>query len=323
VQACARASRMPGAECAQDRATHHGRARRHRRRHGLVGRAQPVGVLHGDHPAAGQRPGEDHDTRGGGAHGGTAAGGQVDAAVAGTVAVRRCHERPDHRRSGRTERPAVRGTRRAGPVRLARTGYRPAGRAPRHGGRGRHHRNRRRRHRGRPRRRRPQDRARQRDEHRDRPPAHPWGYSRPGRAAAWRPRLRGGVCGSVHADTLARRGRSGPTSRPPVDGWSCMGTTAGQERMRQWVPRVRGVCSVMRLDIRGDFARPRTPSIPALVGRRERYPGGPADLGRSMRCRRVRDRRVRAPTRRQGGAADRRSATTVRAVRAGPRRSER
>jgi len=291
---------MAGAEHAEGGAACHRRAGRDGRRHGFVGRAQPVGVLHRDHPTARQHAGEHDDAIGGGEHGGPRCAGQVDAAVARTEPVRRLLERPDDCRDRGPERPRVPGARRDRPCRVLR-GRCSSGGGPR-----------------RPRRSR-QDRADDRDEHRDHRRAS--ARSTPG-APQRRFRCRGARC-PIHAVTFPRRGRSGRAFRRAVDGRSRMWTTAGRDRMRQRARGARGVCSTLRLDLRGDFARPRTRRIPAPVGRRERCPGGPADLGRSTACRPGRDRRVRAPTRRQGGAAGRRTATTVRAVRAGPRRTER
>jgi hypothetical protein len=280
VQAGGRAARMAGGEHAEDGAARHRRADRHGRRHGFVGRAQPVGVLHRDHPAACQHAGEHDDALGGGEHRGPRCAGQVDAAVARTEPVGRLLERPDDGRDGGPERPAVPGARHDRPHRVRLRGRRSSGGGPRHPRRSR------------------QDRADERDEHRDQRRARARSTSSPSRR---RVRCRGAGC-PIHAVTLPRRGRSGRTFRSAVDGCSPMWTTAGRDRMRQRERGARGVCSTSHLDLRGDFARPRTPSDPG--------PGRPAGTV-SGRSRGSQPGRLRAERVATGGSGLRRDARAV------------
>ena len=108
VQAGGRAARVPGGERAEDGPAGDGRAAHDGRHDGFVGRPQPVGVLHGQHPATGQQAREHDDTRGGGQHRSARGPGEVDPAVARSEAVRRLPERLDHGRDGWPERPRVR-----------------------------------------------------------------------------------------------------------------------------------------------------------------------------------------------------------------------
>ncbi len=107
VQAGDRAAGMAGGEGAEGGPALDGRAGRDGRRHRFVGRPPPVGVLDGDHPAAGQQAGEDDHARRGGQHGRSRRGGQVDPAVSRAEPVRRLLERPEHGRGRRPERPGV------------------------------------------------------------------------------------------------------------------------------------------------------------------------------------------------------------------------
>ncbi len=111
VQAGGRAAGMPGGERAEGGTALDRRAGRDGRRHGLVGRPQPVGVLYRDHPAVGQPAGEDDHARRSRQYRHARRGGQVDSPVARAEAVRRLLERPDHRRDRRPERPGVPRTR--------------------------------------------------------------------------------------------------------------------------------------------------------------------------------------------------------------------
>jgi hypothetical protein len=129
---------VSGRERAEDGSAGHRRAGHDGRDDGLVGRPQPVAVLQGHHPAAGQQPGEHDEPRGGGEDGHAGGRGEVDPAMARSEAVRRLEERPDHARDRRPERPRVRGAGRGCPWRGC-SGRGHSGRAPRRPGRVRRH----------------------------------------------------------------------------------------------------------------------------------------------------------------------------------------
>ena len=88
----------------------HRRTGPHRRAHRLVGGAQPVVVLDRDHPAAADRPGEDHDAGPRREHRLPDRSGQIGAAVPAAVRVGGRPERDQHGRR-RVQRPAVAGAR--------------------------------------------------------------------------------------------------------------------------------------------------------------------------------------------------------------------
>jgi hypothetical protein len=278
VQAAGRAAGVPRPQRAEHVTAHDRRAGPHRGGDGLVGRPQPVGVLHGHHTAAGERAGEDDHTRRGGEHGRARGGGQVHAAVPGPEPVRRRHERPHDDRGGRAQRPGVRGTRDHGPKR-------------------------------------PRPRRRGEPEVRGEP-EHQGDDGRTRRA----PRPSAGVRRPVHAAMLAGATQRGEAPRGPVDGPVRLWTTGGPPGCGAGGGRA------------GAYARPRIPSCGVTsrvrVSRRVRPRSARGTVsGRSRGSRSVGSssagcgQRVRAPTRRQGGAAGRRPATTERAARRRPRRT--
>jgi hypothetical protein len=295
---------MSGLEGAEHRATRDGGAGDHRRRHRFVGRPQPVGVLDGHDPATGEPPREHDHTQAGGEHCGAGDGRQVGSPMPSAVPVRGLLERSDHGRDGKAEGRGVAATRDGRPVGDPRRRAfleRGAGRAPLPC-RGRRRRRRRRRPEG-------EHRQHAEQHHADHRPRGPVSRVPPAGRPCRLPRS--------HACTVARGGGSG-TPREPGCGWTDPDV---DNRPGTRTPGGRatgpGVCWSMHLAHRGDFARPRTPSTSGSCRTGGTVPG------RSRGSRPVdgvstdRERWVRAPARRQGGAADRRAATTVSAVRQG------
>jgi hypothetical protein len=184
----------------------HRRAGPHRRAHRLVRGAQPVVVLDRDHPAAADRPGEDHDAGPRREHRLPDRSGQIGAAVPAAVRVGGRPERDQHGRR-RVQRPAVAGARSrrsagavrpTGRVRLDRRRRPTAAGRHQHGDHGDHH---------------------EREES-----GHQAHRRRPARRTQRRP-----VSRSVlrHAVSVRGSGSARAAGRPVVDGGGGVGTTRG------------------------------------------------------------------------------------------------
>ena len=229
VQAGDGAAGVPRFEDADHRPAHDDGAGHDRRRHGLVGRAQPVGVLDGDHAAPGEPPREHDHAEACGEHGGARGTGQVDAPVPRTEPVGGLLERSQDDGDGQAEWRPVHGTRDRG----HRSGGRPRCRC---GGGG---------ERGvgwarlpcvRRARRGPDGDDRQRPEQRG-------AHHRPSRLVSPPPRAaRPDRPSCPHVGTVARRRGAGQGPGPAVDEPTAMWTTRRGHRTRERAESSPGVC---------------------------------------------------------------------------------